>query len=78
MLFIGRMVVSNSISTSGTQLGDMNEQISKYETENSILSEKVLNLSSLTNVYEKAEKLGFLSEKTTFSITNSLPVAIKQ
>jgi len=78
LLGIGRMAVSNNISTSGTVLGELNEQINNYKTENLILSEKVLDLSSLAKISEKAEKLGFVESENAFSITNSLPVAIKQ
>lgn len=73
-----RLIISNSISTSGTVLGRINEDIKRYETENVVLFEKVLDLSSFSNIYKKADQLGFQSKKTAFSITSVLPIAIKQ
>jgi cell division protein FtsL len=77
-LAIVRLVVCNNISTSGTVLGRVNEETLKYETENTMISEKVLHLSSFSVIYEKADKLGFQSKKTAFTVANSLPIALKQ
>jgi cell division protein FtsL len=73
-----RLVICNSMSTSGTFLGKINDQIKHYETENAVLGEKVLNLSSFLNISKKADRLGFQPKKTAFSITNTLPIALKQ
>jgi len=77
-LGLTRLIISNSISTSGTVLAKINDDISNYETENAVLAERVLNLSSFSNISEKADKLGFQPKEAVFSITNILPIAIKQ
>jgi cell division protein FtsL len=73
-----RLVISNSMTTSGTVLSQINDEIDSYYTENVILAEKVLDLSSFSNIIQKADKLGFQQKKTAYSITSSLPIALKQ
>lgn len=73
-----RLIISNGMSTSGNLLAQTNDDIKRIETENVVLFEKVLNLSSFLNISEKADKLGFQPKKTAFSITTVLPIAIKQ
>lgn len=77
-LSIFKTFVSNKISTSGTVLGAIEEKINYYKTENALISEKLYTLSSLTSVSEKADKLGFVDEKSTFVLTNPVPIALKQ
>ena len=54
ILILGLSVVktfaSNRISTSGSVLGSMEEKISYYPIENTMLDEKLYSLSSLTNL----------------------------
>ncbi|OGH05994.1 MAG: hypothetical protein A2W22_03660 [Candidatus Levybacteria bacterium RBG_16_35_11] len=76
-LGLTRLIISNNMSTSGTVLGKVSEELSKYQTENLLLSEKVLNLSSFLNISKKADKLGFQPKKTAYSITSVLPIAVK-
>lgn len=78
VLSIFKTFVSNRISTSGAALGSIEEKISEYKTENALISEKLYTLSSLTSVSEKADKLGFVEEKSSFVLTNPVPIALKQ
>lgn len=80
VLFLGvlRVVVSNSISTSGVKLGKINEEITFYKLENDNLSEKVFSMSSLSQIASEAAKLGFVDNKENFVLTNSLPIAARQ
>ncbi len=78
VLSVVKTFVSNRISTSGMVLGAIEDKISYYKTENALLSEKLYSMSSLTNISNQAEKLGFVEEKTNFVLTNPLPIALKQ
>lgn len=80
VLFLGvaRVVVSNSISTSGVELGKINEEITFYKLENDNLSEKVFSMSSLSQIASEAAKLGFVDNKENFVLTNPLPIAARQ
>jgi cell division protein FtsL len=76
-LFVVKTFVSNRISTSGVQLGYTQEKIAEYKTQNAILHEKVYAQSSLTYLSQKAEKKGFVQSKTTFAVSQGLPLARK-
>ena len=73
-----RAVISNRISTSGVGLGETQDELKKVKTENIMLSEKVADASSLSNLQNAAEKLGFLESKSNFAIARARPIALKQ
>lgn len=73
-----KIAVSNRISTNGVVLGEVQEKIDKYQTENTILKEKILSLSSLSALSQKATKMGFVEEKNAFVINSPVPIAFKQ
>ena len=75
ILSVGRVVVSNRISTSGLILDGINDKINFYKTQNDILSEKLLSLSSFSNLSTTAAKLGFVDGKNSFVLTSPLPLA---
>lgn len=77
-LSVVKIFVSNRIATSGVVLGKVQEDLSRYKLENTILSEKLYTLSSLTNLASKAYDLGYTDSKTDFVLSNQVPVAIKQ
>lgn len=76
ILTLVQIVVSNNLSTTGVALGNLDDQIAQYRKENAILREKLLTESSLTNISQKAEKLGFLASKTTV-VQSFAPIALK-
>lgn len=78
VLAILRVVVANSISTSGVELGTINESVNKYQLENYLLSEKLLGQSSLSSIASEAAKLGFADTNESFVLNNPLPIALKQ
>ena len=78
MLSVVKVFVSNRISTSGVALGKMQDRIYFYKNENIILDEKLYSYSSLTNLYANADKLGFVQGKTSYTVTNPMPIALKQ
>lgn len=74
-LAVARVVVSNTLSTSGVALGKINDEISFYQTENAKLSEKFYRLASLSNIATEAARLGFKEKKGNFVLTSPLPIA---
>ncbi len=80
VLSVVQMSVGNSLSTGGLQLSMIQSQIQTYQKDNAILKEKVLAASSLTNISEKAGKIGFASSTTKVLVIsqNQPPIAYKQ
>lgn len=78
ILSVVKIFVSNSILTSGNALGDVEDKINTYKIENTLLSEKLYSLSSLTSISASAEDLGFVEEKARFVLVNPVPIALKQ
>lgn len=78
VLSVAKTFVSNRISTSGSALGVIEDKINAKKIENTLLSEKLYSLSSLTNVLSQANSLGFVQEKSKLVITYPIPIAIKQ
>lgn len=77
ILFGARSFASTRITTSGLELGEIQEQTSYYKTQNAILREKIFSLSSLNHVSETAEKVGFVESKSTFAVGGARPIAIR-
>lgn len=73
-----RSVVSSRITTSGLELGKIQDQTAGYKTQNVILKEKIFSLSSLTHVSETASKDGFVESKEAFAVTAARPIARRQ
>lgn len=74
-LCIAQISVANQISTTGAELAALQQEIDEYERQNTILEEEVLTASSLTNISEKAEELGFVEVKNQVALSNNLPLA---
>lgn len=70
-----KVIIHNRLSTSGVFVSKVEKEIDFYKTQNAILSEKLLTQSSLTNISEKAEKLGFVKENSLMVIKTSRPLA---
>ncbi len=78
VLSVVRITVANRISTSGIALQNMENQVSSFRKENLILQEKLLTVSSFTQIASKAAEMGFVPKTSNFVITTSVPVAIRQ
>lgn len=63
-----KAILYNRLSTSGTFVGEAEDEISFYKTQNALLTEKLLTLSSLTNIVKKAKEQGFVSEDKSFIV----------
>ena len=77
-LTVIRVSVTNRISTSGIEVASIEQSIDSIKKENLILQEKLLTLSSYTEIASHAAEVGFVSNKTNFAISSTVPVAIKQ
>lgn len=71
-----QVVVSNSIATTGIELGKLEQQVDSYKLSNIQLSEKLLSLSSYTYIASRSSELGYETggRKTALHLT-PLPVA---
>ena len=78
VLSIGKAVLHNTLSTTGIYVGKTEQEIASLKTQNSILSEKLLAASSLTNIAEKAKQLGFINENKLMIVGTSKPLALNQ
>ncbi len=70
-----RTVVSARITTSGLELGKIQDEANEIKTQNAILKEKIFSLSSLTHVSEIASKDGFVESKQAFAVSGARPIA---
>ena len=79
VLSMVKAIVYNRLSTSGAFVGEVEEQISFYKTQNALLAEEFLASSSLTNIITKASELGFTNEdQSLLVLKTSRPLAVKQ
>lgn len=69
-LGVVRVVISNTMATSGLALDRVNEQINTYKTQNEVLEEKYLVLSSLTFLASEAAKLGFTDSRANIVLSS--------
>lgn len=76
-LALSRVVVSNVISTSGVELGKINEEISTLRIQNESLKQELFSKTSLENIASEAAKLGFTDKKENFVLTSPLPIAAR-
>ena len=77
-LSVVRIYISNQVATSGAILGQVQNEIDSYKTENIQLAEKLYSQSSLTNVAKEATKEGFVDISSDFVLSGQVPVAYKQ
>ena len=70
-----RVVLENSMSTSGIALSKLNSQIQLFRLENEILEESYFSKTSLTYLATEAAKLGFTYNKNNLVLTSPLPLA---
>jgi cell division protein FtsL len=76
-LSIIQVSVSNSLATTGIELGKLEEQITAYRKENKLLTEQYLTLSSFQNIASQAADMGFVEAKSQIVLTNPVPIAAK-
>lgn len=70
MLTLIQVIVANSLSTTGIELGEVQEKISAYKKKNAILHEQVLTASSLSSIASQASEMGFQEIKTSVVVAD--------
>lgn len=70
-----KIIISGRASTYGDWLGKIEEETEKYKTENMIIKEELLTLTSLEQIASKAAELGFAETKSQIVFSKSLPLA---
>lgn len=76
-LIIARVVLSSAFASDGIALASMNEHIASLDRENMILREKLLTISSYTQIASDAASLGFVQDASQISLGQATPIAIK-
>lgn len=76
-LSLAHIVVANTLSTTGIELGKAQDDLRHYTKENTLLAEKLLIASSFTQIASSAAQLGFSHEKQAVFLT-SQPLALKR
>lgn len=71
LLSIVQTILSNTLSTSGVLIDEINKEVQAYKTENAQIREKLFSEASLTNIASKAEGLGFREDKSHLVLTTS-------
>ncbi len=79
-LLIVNLTVSNMMSTGGISLDKLQTQLSRLQLQDTNMEQKVLSMSSYTQIASEAAKMGFVADKNTvaFSAQNSMPLAYQQ
>jgi cell division protein FtsL len=78
VLSVVQMSLVNELSTSGTELSKLQARVKEYKLQNEVLKEEYLQLSSFTNIEEKAKTIGFVEAKTQVNLSSPMPIALKQ
>lgn len=63
VIFFGQLIFANKLATDGGKLSQIEKEIQGLEEQNNILRAKIAQESSLVNISQKAQNLGF--EKPT-------------
>ncbi len=77
VLTLIQVIVANNLSTTGIELGEVQEKISAYKKKNAILHEQVLTASSLSSIASSAGELGFEEIKVSVVVANQPPLALR-
>lgn len=77
ILSIVQVVVANSISTTGIELGKIQAQIADLEKKNAVLHEQVLLSASLTEIASEAATMGFVPSQGQVVLSTPLPIALR-
>lgn len=77
VLSLVQVVLSNSLSTTGLDLYNIDNQVLAIKNENSSIREKLLSETSLTEIASKAAEEGYIAENSHVFVGSSIPVAVK-
>jgi cell division protein FtsL len=77
-LSLAQIGVANQISTTGSELAALQNKVANLKRENTVLQEEILMAASLTNISNKADKLGFAATKSEVYLNSSVSLAMRQ
>lgn len=77
VLTVAQVMVSNSLSTTGILVDDIEEKTKLYKRENADFREKLFLASSFLHIASEASQLGFVENKSEVFLTTPLPLAVK-
>lgn len=77
-LSVVRVAILNSISTTGIELVNLQNELTVYKKQNVLLKEEYLAVSSLNEIDKKAKRLGFVDAKDHVYLSAPLPLALGQ
>jgi cell division protein FtsL len=77
-LSIAQIGIANQVSTAGSELASLQNNVSDLKRENAVLQEQILTTASLTNISEKAARMGFVLKKAEVYLNTSTSLAMRQ
>lgn len=77
ILSVVQVVLSTRLSTRGVDLANIQSDLEMTKKENSILSEKLLAVSSFDHIASQAAELGFVAKYDEYHVSSSFPVALR-
>jgi cell division protein FtsL len=78
VLSLVQVIVSNRLTTTGIELSKIQIQIADLKRENTVLSEKLLVVSSYDTIASQAATLGFVESKKQLFLSAPQPMALKR
>lgn len=76
-LLLAQITLVNSLSTTGINLVDIQNQIDTYKKQNEILKVAYLQAASYTNIATQAQKLGYVPVKSEIDLAAPMPLALR-
>jgi hypothetical protein len=76
-LIIMQFVITNQMAGAGDTLGEMEQQISAFSSENQVLNEQVAMSGSLSVIEKQAVSVGFIKTTSYLPILMDQPVALR-
>lgn len=70
-------MVSNRLATFGQRLSQIDQELKSLKKEKCLFEEKIYQLSSLENVYQRAQELGFSRTNEIVYLSREVPVALR-
>lgn len=76
-LLLAQITLVNSLSTTGINLVDLQNQIDAYKKQNEILKVAYLQEASYTTIADKAKQLGYVPVKSEIDLAAPMPLALR-
>ena len=74
-LSIANIVVSASVSSTGGELSELEEQARNLRHENQLMEQKIVSIRSLTKLQYRAKELGFIEKPKMIMLSEDATVA---